>query len=306
MRRNLLFTLIALGLLMVVTSVMFVQGRVPTSPCRPERLEGVARGIVRDEDKIKVADLAAWTIEGRQNFVLVDVRTPEEYTAGHIQGARNLPITDLLSAKGIGALPDDRKVVLYAGGTATAAQAAALLRMANVDAYALVGGYEFWLEYTTSPEAGARPDEDRYARRERQAVNCFFQGDYAAAGGIPVQAAPAPAAPAPGAKADPLGLGLGLGLGPQAPPAPAAPAAKADPLGLGLGPGLGPQAPSAPAPAAPPARPDPLGLGLGLGLGPQGEAPAPPPPAAVPVPAPAPGAVAPGESRPGLLIGEGC
>jgi len=239
-----------------------------------DRLEPVARAIVRGEDRFQVPDLARALIERRQDLLLIDLRPAEQFEAQHIEGALNMPLTQLLSEKGMQDLPDQRMLVLYADATAPAAQAVALLRLAGHDAYALDGGFEQWLSYTTDPTGAGQPGETAAARAERQAVACYFQGEYVAAAGLavrqggytppvtPISATEKPAA----AKADALGLGLGLGLGPEPEPKPE------------------------PAPAAAPAqKSDSLGLGLGLG-----PADAPKPPAQEP------------PKKPKLLIGEGC
>ena len=218
-----------------------------------DRLEPVARAIVRGEDRFQVPDLAQALIERRQDFLLIDLRPADQFDAEHIEGALSMPLPQLLSEKGLADLPGDRMLILYAESTAPAAQAAALLRLAGQDAYALDGGYRHWLGYTTDPAGAGQPGETPAARAERQAVACYFQGQYVAAAGLavrqggytpPVTPVSAPEKPAP-AKVDALGLGLGLGLGPESEPAPAP---KAESLGLGLDLGLGPaDAPKPPA-----------------------------------------------------------
>jgi rhodanese-related sulfurtransferase len=216
------------------------------------KLGPVARAIIRGEDRFAVADLAKALIQGRADLVLLDLRPGDAFAADHIDGAESLPLDRLLSQVGLAGLPGDRRLVLYAETTAPAAQAAALLRLSGLDAYALEGGYRHWLDYTTNPQAAA--DADPQARAERQAVACYFEGDYVAAAGLAVRSGGGyrpPVTPVAqseaDAKADALGLGLGLGLGPADAPEPA-PAAEADALGLGLG--LGPA--GAPKPATAP------------------------------------------------------
>ena len=51
---------------------------------------------------------------GRGEIVLVDVRPPEEYAAGHIQGARSIPLDELEHR--LTDLPADREIVAYCRG----------------------------------------------------------------------------------------------------------------------------------------------------------------------------------------------
>jgi rhodanese-related sulfurtransferase len=270
----------------------------------------VARGIARGEDQVHVPDLARRIIEDRRDFVLIDLRPAGAFEAEHIPGARSMTLTEVLDPDTARSVARGRTLILYDTGATEAAQAAALLRVAGIDARSLRGGFTFWLRYTLDPESELEGHAEMPGPAERAAVACFFHGDYLPTAGIPVHPTaaaytpplspvqPAVAAPAAAAPADPLGLGLGLGVGAVTPAAPAAPAPAADPLGLGLGLGVGTVAPPA-APVAPATAADPLGLGLGLGVG-VGVTP----PATAPAAAPAP--AAPPARRPGLRVGEGC
>jgi rhodanese-related sulfurtransferase len=51
---------------------------------------------------------------GRGEIVLVDVRPPEEYAAGHIEGARSIPLDELEHR--LAELPTDREIVAYCRG----------------------------------------------------------------------------------------------------------------------------------------------------------------------------------------------
>ena len=46
--------------------------------------------------------------------MLVDVRPPEEFAAGHIEGARSIPLAEL--ERRLAELPPDREVVAYCRG----------------------------------------------------------------------------------------------------------------------------------------------------------------------------------------------
>ena len=200
----------------------------------------LAKTIAAEEDHVSVPELADWLIKDQRDFILLDIRDTEDFDAGHIEGARNMPLAGLMSEASLAALPSGQKVVVYSNGTGHAAQAALLLRLVERDGYALLGGYNYWQAYLHDPEAAGAAEMDPRQRAAYQAVACRFAGDYVAAAGlIPEGSVVSAPAPAPAAAPDPLGLGLGLGLGTPAvqPPAPASPAA--DPLGLGLGLGLG-------------------------------------------------------------------
>jgi rhodanese-related sulfurtransferase len=47
--------------------------------------------VARREDRVSVSELAHWIIEDKKDFVLIDVRSANDCTRGHIDGVRNLP-----------------------------------------------------------------------------------------------------------------------------------------------------------------------------------------------------------------------
>jgi rhodanese-related sulfurtransferase/DNA-binding HxlR family transcriptional regulator len=76
--------------------------------------------------------------------VLVDVRPPSEFAAGHVDGAVNIPVADL--ATRMIELPSDADVVAYCRGPycVMAATAVARLRESGYRAVRLEGGYPQW------------------------------------------------------------------------------------------------------------------------------------------------------------------
>jgi rhodanese-related sulfurtransferase/DNA-binding HxlR family transcriptional regulator len=80
----------------------------------------------------------------RGDVVLVDVRPPEEFAAGHIDGARSIPLPEL--ERRLAELPPDREVVAYCRGPfcAYAHEAVRRLNDAGRTASRLEDGWPEW------------------------------------------------------------------------------------------------------------------------------------------------------------------
>jgi NADPH-dependent 2,4-dienoyl-CoA reductase/sulfur reductase-like enzyme/rhodanese-related sulfurtransferase len=83
--------------------------------------------------------LADWQALDADGVVVVDVREPDEYAAGHIPGARNLPLSVL--RKRYRELPRDRALTLYCGVGQRAYYAARFLGLNGYQVANLSGGY---------------------------------------------------------------------------------------------------------------------------------------------------------------------
>ena len=78
----------------------------------------------------------------RRGAVLLDVREPDEFDAGHAPGARLLPLGEL--AARTGELDPTVPVVCVCRSGARSATAAEALTRAGFDAINLVGGMQAW------------------------------------------------------------------------------------------------------------------------------------------------------------------
>jgi rhodanese-related sulfurtransferase len=88
--------------------------------------------------------------------VLLDVREPAEWRAGHAPRARHIPLGQL--ADRIGELPSDRPVVTVCRSGARSRQAAALLAREGRQVHNLGGGMRAWVDAGLALQAkGGRP-----------------------------------------------------------------------------------------------------------------------------------------------------
>lgn len=67
--------------------------------------------------------------------LLIDVRTPEEYAAGHLPGSRNIPLDRISGAE----LERERPLFLYCHSGARSSQACALLKRRGYNAVNIGG-----------------------------------------------------------------------------------------------------------------------------------------------------------------------
>lgn len=86
--------------------------------------------------------------DGEQSPMIIDVRGPSEYAAGHIQGAINISMGQL--SRKLKQIPRDQPVVTYCNmhhrGESRGERAAALLREQSYQARTIDGGYPAWKE----------------------------------------------------------------------------------------------------------------------------------------------------------------
>ncbi|MDN4160009.1 rhodanese-like domain-containing protein [Nocardioides abyssi] len=79
-------------------------------------------------------------IEG--DATVVDVRTPEEYAAGHVEGAINIDLSADDFRERVDELPRDTYYVLYCASGARAARAVAVMRSLGFGSVVNAGGYD--------------------------------------------------------------------------------------------------------------------------------------------------------------------
>jgi rhodanese-related sulfurtransferase len=100
-------------------------------------------------DQATEHELAPARVSELNDAQLVDVRTPAEYEASHIEGALHLTLDDLQA--NADQLDRHRPLVFYCRTGERSAMAADAFRASGWDAYSITGGVAAWAERPNSP-----------------------------------------------------------------------------------------------------------------------------------------------------------
>jgi rhodanese-related sulfurtransferase len=92
-------------------------------------------------------DVHAALESGKESFVLLDVRGPEAFAAGHVQGAINLPHRRIVE-RNVAAYPPETLFVVYCTGSHCNGADKAALRLARLGRKVkkMIGGVTGWRE----------------------------------------------------------------------------------------------------------------------------------------------------------------
>lgn len=97
-------------------------------------------------------DVETFAAAHRDGAYVIDVRQPDEYVAGHIPGARLVPLNSLAGA--FADLPEGRALYIVCASGARSLQATLALRRAGAEAYSLAGGTMGWIAAGLLVDAG--------------------------------------------------------------------------------------------------------------------------------------------------------
>lgn len=93
-----------------------------------------------------ITTAAAIQLINRERAQVIDVSEPAEFAAAHVSGAKNVPLGELATAKG---LPSNKKlplVIVCATGARAAKAVAQLKQTGHENVQALSGGLKAWRE----------------------------------------------------------------------------------------------------------------------------------------------------------------
>lgn len=109
---------------------------------------GFASSCSAQHDSIKTVSATEFAqIIQADTVVLVDVRTAEEYNAGHIDGARNIDVQkENFQAEAVTSIPKDKTVAVYCRSGKRSLKAAVILAKVGYHVVNLRGGWLEWCE----------------------------------------------------------------------------------------------------------------------------------------------------------------
>lgn len=99
---------------------------------------GASGGAVMPAEAVRLVN--------REKGVIIDVSEPAEYAAGHVAGARNIPLGGLETAKNLPANKTVPVVLVCPNGARAKRAAATLKKLGHENATALAGGLAAWRE----------------------------------------------------------------------------------------------------------------------------------------------------------------
>ncbi|HKI99482.1 MAG TPA: rhodanese-like domain-containing protein [bacterium] len=131
--------------------------------------------------------IADWIIEGRNDFMLFDLRSPADFAKGHLPNAVQVDAAKLRDRGVVRALPDYKKLVFYGNGEQPSAEVLEPLFARGLHVMILEGGYGGWQRAVlTEPPHATTPEEAK-----RVAVAKYFRGESALGTPEPLKNIPA-------------------------------------------------------------------------------------------------------------------
>ena len=100
-------------------------------------------------------DIEALAAASAGGAVVIDVRQPEEYVAGHVAGAQLIPLADVVAR--LDEVPADRPVYIICQSGVRSLKAAQFLRASGYDATSVAGGTQAWIDSGRQVVRGPRP-----------------------------------------------------------------------------------------------------------------------------------------------------
>ena len=198
---------IFLGLVLALASTV-----VHGTGSGPVDAPSLVRNIVAEKDHVTSGELAAWILEKKQDYLLVDIRDPWKFDDYHIPTAVNVPLDQLFEDAGLKRLSREKKIVLYGLGMGHSAQAQLLLSLKGYNALSPEDGLAGWWDAVMTPTSLRSESASPTGYLQAKALRERFMGGAAASPSTPLavpQTPPAREATPPGPPGQKLKLGKG-------------------------------------------------------------------------------------------------
>ena len=102
--------------------------------------------------EVDIDALAAASADGA---VVIDVREPEEYVAGHVAGAQLIPLNEVVGR--LDEIPTGEPLYIICQSGVRSLKAARFLRASGYDATSVAGGTKAWIDSGRPVVRGPRP-----------------------------------------------------------------------------------------------------------------------------------------------------
>jgi sulfur-carrier protein adenylyltransferase/sulfurtransferase len=169
-------------LAMFIVPLGLIIAGIPQNTTKPYKLtaEQLLAEVNTRSQYLTPETVAEMMVNKDPSFQLIDVRSQDEFEKFSLQGAINIPITDLLSDKFADILNQDVKMnIFYSNGTIGANEAWMITRQLGYkNNYVLEGGLNYWSEAILNPQkpVSTNPDEEFAKYNFRMAASTALGG----------------------------------------------------------------------------------------------------------------------------------
>ncbi len=178
MKINTIFDKKLAAVLLVILGGLLAFSPAGTRTADNYSVDELTASIVEKSNYITADVVAEMIIDKRPDYLLIDIRNAEEYEKFHIEGAFNIPLSDLFSEDNRDYFDTDQNIVLYSNGNTNASMAWLMLQQNKIDSYVLQGGMNFWAKAIMNPEAPQDliADSELLLYQFRKSASGYFSG----------------------------------------------------------------------------------------------------------------------------------
>ncbi|MBM3708402.1 MAG: rhodanese-like domain-containing protein [Actinobacteria bacterium] len=166
------FSPVVICIVIVIISIVFIPGcktkNVHEASLKPDSLESlpetestlpVDENVLSEEElKAQIKDISVEEVyeiisSGRiQDYIILDVRTPEEFSEGYIEGALLIPVSELEGR--LNELSKDKPIIIYCRSGRRSMEAAIILVKNGFTQVYDMGGINDWIANGYPTESG--------------------------------------------------------------------------------------------------------------------------------------------------------